>query len=411
VRKLALLGLLAATVSSAIMGACSLFTGVDNLHEVSCDSAGCSQALDASMENESSSARDAKSERDTLPERDAVVEPIVCEAGMNACNDACVALDDDPENCGACAHSCLGGKCGASTCQPVTLGKLTAPLSIAVSKTNVYVASLDDGYVASLPLAGGSAVTLSSDEGAPRHIAVDSTYVYWCNESTGTVRRSTPDGSTIVTLASGQPTPWDLTVDATDVYWTNAFFSADAGEGATLLACAIGGCGGVPRVVSSGTASSRGIALVGSNVFWAETYADDIATCPKTGCAVSGPTTFSMGQSGATSVATDGTNLFWQDDNIGSLMMCAASACKSPTVLASGLSVTSAYGNAVAADSSMVYWADQTSGTVFGCVATTGCGTPTIFATAQGDVTGIAVDDAALYWTSYTLNTVSRVAK
>jgi hypothetical protein len=419
VRRLALLGLLVTTAASAIVTACSLFTGVDGLREVACDSAGCAQEPDASTQKDSASGTaldaapdvtrdptDAKSPK----ERDAPLEPIVCEAGMTACGGACAALDDDPENCGACAHSCLGGECITSACQPVTLATLPAPVPIAVSKTQVYVASLDEGYVASLPLTGGTAVTLAPDEGSPRHIAADSNFVYWCDESSGTVRRSTPDGSTIVTLASGQLTPWALTVDATDVYWTNGFFSSDAGTGPTVLSCALGGCGGVPTVVYSDTVSSRGIGLVGASVLWAEPYSDKIVTCPKTGCPASGPTAVAAGQSGATSIATDGVNLFWQDDGIGSLMMCAASACTTPTMVASGISTTGAYGNAVAADSARVYWADQTLGTVFGC-ATTGCTTPTILATAQGDVAGIAVDDVAVYWTSYSLGTVSKVAK
>jgi hypothetical protein len=49
------------------------------------------------------------------------------------------ALEDDPRNCGACGHDCLGGACKAQRCQPVVIGTSDdAPvLDLVVDGTNV----------------------------------------------------------------------------------------------------------------------------------------------------------------------------------------------------------------------------------------------------------------------------------
>lgn len=44
-----------------------------------------------------------------------------CAANYTACADECRNFDNDPKNCGACGHDCLGGVCDTGECQPVNV--------------------------------------------------------------------------------------------------------------------------------------------------------------------------------------------------------------------------------------------------------------------------------------------------
>src|SRR5579859_7451290 len=77
-------------------------------------------------------------------------------------------LRNDPVNCGACGHDCLGGECSAGRCQPVTLsvgieGTETV-LDFAIDASFIYylfVYNIADHSVMKIPLAGGSPVMVS----------------------------------------------------------------------------------------------------------------------------------------------------------------------------------------------------------------------------------------------------------
>jgi len=45
-----------------------------------------------------------------------------CACQLSTCGTACVNLDSDPKNCGACGHDCLGGPCSGGYCRPYKLG-------------------------------------------------------------------------------------------------------------------------------------------------------------------------------------------------------------------------------------------------------------------------------------------------
>jgi hypothetical protein len=50
----------------------------------------------------------------------------VCELPLSACQDACVDLSDDPDNCGACGRMCASGICTAGHCQGTLSGHIVA---------------------------------------------------------------------------------------------------------------------------------------------------------------------------------------------------------------------------------------------------------------------------------------------
>ena len=50
----------------------------------------------------------------------------------------CSDTTTSPTDCGRCGHSCLGGTCVASQCQPVALASNISPRDIAVDQNHVY---------------------------------------------------------------------------------------------------------------------------------------------------------------------------------------------------------------------------------------------------------------------------------
>jgi hypothetical protein len=72
-----------------------------------------------------------------------------------------------------------------------------------------------------VPLAGGTPVTLASGQQSIDSIAVDASGIYWVNSRStlGTVMKLALGGGTPVTLAAGQDLPFGLAVDSTSVYW------------------------------------------------------------------------------------------------------------------------------------------------------------------------------------------------
>jgi len=79
-----------------------------------------------------------------------------------------------------------------------------------------------------VPIAGGTAVPVSTVEAEPWGITVDNGSVYWVNKNpSGTfansVRKATLSGGawTVSTVATAQSGASSIAVDATAIYWTN----------------------------------------------------------------------------------------------------------------------------------------------------------------------------------------------
>ena len=83
------------------------------------------------------------------------------------------------------------------------------PNDMAVDGTSVYWTS-DAGTVMKVPLTGGTAITLASDQDGPSGIVVDDASIYWTNAGSGTVMKLARAGGPPLTLVSGQtvPGPW-----------------------------------------------------------------------------------------------------------------------------------------------------------------------------------------------------------
>ena len=63
-----------------------------------------------------------------------------CSSGQTICGNSCVTLASDGNNCGSCGHSCYGGACSGSKCQPVSVYSSTSSnYSFALGSNRVYV--------------------------------------------------------------------------------------------------------------------------------------------------------------------------------------------------------------------------------------------------------------------------------
>ena len=120
---------------------------------------------------------------------------LVCDNGTTACAGACVTLSADPENCGACGHSCHGAACESGLCAVETVaGAVDDPRGVAADDVFVYWTT-GSGQVQRSPKSGGPIFTLAEEQESPGAIVVDTIYVYWINDTTGSVVRMAKDGS------------------------------------------------------------------------------------------------------------------------------------------------------------------------------------------------------------------------
>ncbi|WP_437621025.1 hypothetical protein [Sorangium sp. So ce1151] len=80
------------------------------------------------------------------------------------------------------------GFLGGEEHEPLASG-LYGPEYIVVDATGVYRTNTVDGTVMTVPIDGGSTITLATGQNLPMGIAVDATSVYWANYGSGTVMK------------------------------------------------------------------------------------------------------------------------------------------------------------------------------------------------------------------------------
>jgi hypothetical protein len=90
--------------------------------------------------------------------------------------------------------------------------------AITTDTNNIYWSTHE--AIMSLPLGGGTPVTLAPTAQRAIDIATDGAYVYWTDYYAGTVTEVPVGGGQSITLATGQNAPYGIAVDDTHVYWT-----------------------------------------------------------------------------------------------------------------------------------------------------------------------------------------------
>ena len=154
----------------------------------------------------------------------------VCSGALTTCGDECVTLTNDADNCGSCGHSCLGGKCVNSKCQPVELAAgLTQATSLKVDATHVYWMDYNEGVgnVKRVPKAGGATQTLATNQGTPGALVLSGGKVYWgagtSNSKGGVaskaIQRANVDGTDPVAFAPITNTVDHVALSGDSIYW------------------------------------------------------------------------------------------------------------------------------------------------------------------------------------------------
>jgi hypothetical protein len=317
-------------------------------------------------------------------------------------------LQTDPNNCGSCGHSCLGGACSAGVCQPVAIiTEQTLGLEVAADDTNVYWVNSTAGAgnvvgtIKQHALAGGTPVVVSGNESYPGQLQVSGSRLYWLTQ-TGTSAfstslRSAPVGGagtvSIVATLTGIRTALAVTPDG-----SREIFSAFAPSNDQYMIDVQHGSSGA----TFGPTNGRIGAMIADN---AVAYMADVH-----GFLVSFPfsggvsNVLAYGMPGMFGVAGDTSRLFVLgahriDTYVpgGSQLQPFATGLHNPRNLV--------------VDGTQVYWTDSADGAVYRMPV--GGGAQVKVASGQPAAQYIAQNSTSVFWTtlSGSTGTIMRLAK
>jgi hypothetical protein len=322
----------------------------------------------------------------------------------------------------------------ASAPHGTTLASGRFPWGIAVDGQYVYWVNADSGQssIMRVPKGGGTPITIASSQLNAVAVAVDSSAVYWANAGTstcapsgactsngdGAVLRAPLTGGAPTTLASGQHVPVSIAVDSTNAYFIDegtAVYDSSIADG-SVVKVPLGG--GAPVTLATGYSYPGALAIDKANVYW--TAPDSLGKGTVFKVPIAGGTIVTLatgfwawdiqtgGSTVPTLIATDGNDVYWVTANVdgaGAKVMKVAVSGGLATELGSFQGQLST----LALDSAALYWTDERS---FVKVLLAG-GSPTTFDTGEGtpDPGGLVVDSTNLYWTDHLGGAVMSASK
>lgn len=310
---------------------------------------------------------------------------------------ACGDVTASKDNCGRCGHSCLGGDCKASACQPIALTTGEGEVyGVANDATHVYFTSFTGNFVARVAKTGGLSQKLATTRTfLARKVAVNATHVYWsADDSPGVVARCPLTGCVAAPEVLATPDrPFGLALDSTSVYWADR-------NSATLSRRPIGG-GAEVAVATSLGGLPIAAAVDNGSLFWIVDFTGSVQ-----GAASDGGT-FRVGVNGTSGrdLVLNKTDVYWGaaiDPGLDGKISHAPRDGAGPVTF---LANAGGEPMALAIDAQRVYWtawdrkADGgvVSAAVYSCPLAS-CGARTVVAAAQDLPRGIAVDATAIYW-------------
>ena len=300
-------------------------------------------------------------------------------------------LEDAPPDAPV-VHDCFGA--GETVLAP----EEPSPTAIAVDATHVYWATAgadcSEGWIRSVPKAGGPIATLASGEPNPRAIAIDAERVYFYDGcGTGLLRSVPKRGGPVIDhpiVVSGNAEV--IAVDSTNIYFNDYGLMRIPKEG-----------GGQVEVdnqdyVYALTADDGGAYWMG----------------PMGGGFTYGLFAYHQGDPGATLLATPdsaGQGIAIDAETI--FFATSPGILRMPRAGGAASTVTAAFAWHVAVDESFVYWTDgvsESGGYSVNKAPKLG-GSTTTLATGTGAYLSLAVDDGCVYWANLYGGTISRAPK
>jgi len=418
------------------LGGCQLLAGIsviDSTAEADGGDAAQDGAADALTEADATDATMRVDAADATTPQDADrVDATDAAADVpDACAADAAGLQQDPLNCGACGHDCLGGTCVGGAC---------APFVIATNQLGTYWLAIDPP---TLYWTDGSSV-----HGCPTTGCADA----------GPSSVVTLDGGSIQELAAG----------GGEVLFSTC--PPDGGGG--VLGCPESGCSGTPEARAAGYGCIRALGVdTVTSVFYFGNGSDGTYRCPLAGCG-SGASFLdsTLGYHGGylASVALSGPNVFFLGAN-GDIAECVNDYCTPPgfeslaavggitgipASIAGGFLYWAFYGDgpdqafsplniplitnsgggvrrlalpwdggaaevlvgagsptAVVATGTAFYFTDFGSGSILECPAS-GCGAaPSVLAIGQEQPFALVQDSTAIYWANYGDGRIMKLAK
>jgi hypothetical protein len=331
---------------------------------------------------------------------------VTCDPGYSACATGCCGCGDvqnDPNNCGSCGHSCGGEACVDGVCGStvVATGQANA-YAIAADDVNVYWTTTGAASaVLQAPVGGGGATVLfSSPNDFPAALAVLQGQVYFTDEiQPGSVSRVPIGGGAYVPVASNLDYPGALVASGGSLFFTlNDFTSQTGGSIASTPAQ-----GGTLTTISGSQSFGQqpSLAIADGNAYWT-TYSD-VVSAPLAG----GTQTTLASQVYATAVAADAVNVYYGSTLSGGVVVQQPAHGGAAITIATG----QYYPNAVATDDTSIYWTtgQGAAGTVMR--APIGGGTPVTLAANQADPSGLALNSKSLFWVDFGDGSIKSVPK
>jgi hypothetical protein len=335
---------------------------------------------------------------------DAPVSP-PCAAGDTSC---------DPLNCGRSSHSCLGGACVASTCQPIVMGTSTGETVIDVAVDAQRVVWLtsngfwnDPGHVYACPrtgCAGAAAASLTGASVPTGSLAGDGDTAYFSVPyGSPRVMQILPNGSPQM-IGAPHAEAVRLQVRSGSLYFVTLYESAPPGVYTGHVYRWSGMSEALVGAFTS-THNLNDLVVVGDRAFWSG--AEFLGTCTlgsASDCA--SPTEFAVTSGEYGSLTTDGSSVLWTDGTQVLSCLAQPATCTTPTVVLAPPNLTSG-ARSLTFDHGILYVA-TVGNDVFGCSLTDCAGTLKLIAHEKRLFQGgeyavghtVAADDTAVYWSA-----------
>lgn len=303
---------------------------------------------------------------------------------MSACGSACVDLESDSENCGACGHDCLGGDCTAAECQP-----------------SIVASAGEYGYIGELTVSGE--------------------YAYWLNGNGGVSRRRVDGSDTVKVLVTGEDSGLSgLAVSASQLLWSVYPY---------VRACSLPSCeqGAQDALPSFSRANFAHFAAPSKTLFWSAATTDFKANGLKASRIPNSAVDIGSATADTVAIASDQSYVYWADQsstsgdtiNADGNVWRAKLSNLVPLPLATGLT---GRGGQIAVAGGALYFAGQydtkgakgTINAIFRIPLPDGIGAGALTPFAEvsqwtaPSVNGLVADQTAAYWIDGKLGVIDR---